>query len=155
MPIEVMDPEQRSWLCDWQKRCFEAGLVGADYPVEAGGGGHEGLQRIANQELAAARSPYMLNIVGLNMAAPTILKHGTPEQIARFIPPILSGEELWCQGFSEPGAGSDLAGAQSSAVRHGDDWIVNGHKVWTSLAHFCDYTWLAVRTSKSTLLKVI
>lgn len=147
-PIEVMTIGQRDYLQAWQFKCYEAGLVGADYPVAYGGRGAKGFQRIANQELTRARVPYFLNIIGLNMVAPTILRHGTEEQKRTFIPGCLSGEEIWCQGFSEPGAGSDLAGQRTSAVPDGDDWIVNGHKVWTSLGHFAKWMILLTRTSK-------
>lgn len=147
-PIEVMTIGQRDYLQAWQFKCYEAGLVGADYPVAYGGRGAKGFQRIANQELTRARVPYFLNIIGLNMVAPTILRHGTEEQKRKFIPGCLSGEEIWCQGFSEPGAGSDLAGQRTSAVPDGDDWIINGHKVWTSLGHFAKWMILLTRTSK-------
>jgi alkylation response protein AidB-like acyl-CoA dehydrogenase len=89
----------------------------------------------------------MINIIGLSMAAPSILVHGNEEQKRRFLPKLLSAEEIWCQGFSEPGAGSDLANAQTSAVREGDHWIINGHKVWTSLAHFAKWMILLARHS--------
>src|SRR6185436_17677251 len=146
-PIEVMTEEQRQWLCSWQKKCYEAGLVGSDFPKEYGGGGHHGFQSIANQEMSAAGTPYLINVIGLSMAGPTILHHGTEEQKRRYLPPLLSGEEIWCQGFSEPNAGSDLASVQTSAVRQGDNWIVNGHKVWTSLAHFASWMILIARHS--------
>jgi alkylation response protein AidB-like acyl-CoA dehydrogenase len=146
--IEVMSIPQRDYLQEWQGRCYEAGLIGADVPKEYGGGGHDGFQRIANQELNAARTPFMLNVIGLNMAIPTILVHGTEEQKKRFVPPALSGAEIWCQGFSEPGAGSDMANQQTMAVRQGDKWIVNGHKVWTSLGHFAKWMILIARTSR-------
>jgi alkylation response protein AidB-like acyl-CoA dehydrogenase len=148
LPIEVGSGPIADYLRDWQRRCYEAGLVGADLPKEYGGGGHQGFQRIANREMSAAGTPYLLNIVALSMAIPTILVHGTEEQKRRFIPKALSCEEIWCQGFSEPGAGSDLASQQTSAVRRGDQWIVNGHKVWTSLGHIAQWMILITRTSK-------
>ena len=147
-PIEVMTAGQLDYLQAWQRKCYDAGLVGADYPTEYGGGGHEGFQRIANMELGRARVPFLVNVVGLNMAAPTILAHGTEEQKKKFVPGCLSGDEIWCQGFSEPGAGSDMANQQTSAVRDGENWVVNGHKVWTSLGHFAKWMILIARTSK-------
>jgi len=147
-PIEVMTVGQRDYLQAWQRKCYDAGLVGADYPEAYGGHGHSGFQRIANQELNRAPVPFLINIVGLSMAAATILKHGTEEQKKAFIPGCLSGDEIWCQGFSEPSAGSDLANQSTSAVRDGDDWVVNGHKVWTSLGHFAKWMILVTRTSK-------
>lgn len=111
-----MTTGQRDYLQAWQRKCYDAGLVGADYPIEYGGGGHEGFQRIANQELGRARVPFLINIVGLNMAAPTILVHDSEEQKRKFIPGCLSGDEIWCQGFSEPGAGSDMANQQTLAA---------------------------------------
>ena len=146
MAIEVMTEVQRDWLCAWQKQCYEAGLVGCDYPREYGGGGHSGFQRIASSEMSRAGVPYLINVIGLGMAAPTILHHGTEQQKRRYLPPLLSADEIWCQGFSEPGAGSDLASVRTSAVRQGDHWILNGHKVWTSLAHFAHWMILLCRT---------
>jgi alkylation response protein AidB-like acyl-CoA dehydrogenase len=146
-PIEIETREQIEWFRAWQKACYEAGLVGTDYPKEYGGHGHTGCQSVATQEMAKADVPYLCNVVGLSMAAPTILNHGTEWQRKRFIGPILSGEEIWCQGFSEPGAGSDMANIQTSAVRDGDNWVVNGHKVWTSLAHFASHMILVARHS--------
>ena len=146
--IEVMTTGQRDYLQAWQRKCYEAGLVGTDYPKEYGGHGHSGFQKIANQELDRAGVPFLLNIIGLSMAAPTILKHGTEEQKRQFLPGCLSGDEIWCQGFSEPGAGSDLANQRTMAVPDGDEWIINGHKVWTSLGHFAKWMILITRTSK-------
>ncbi len=146
-PIEVMTTGQRDYLQAWQRKCYDAGLIGTDYPVEYGGRGKTGFQRIANQEMSRARVPFLINIVGLSMAAPTIMVHGTEEQKRKFIPGCLTGEEIWCQGFSEPSAGSDLSNQRTSAVRDGDDWIVNGHKVWTSLGHFAKWMILVTRTS--------
>ncbi len=147
-PLEVMKESQRDYLQSWQRACYEAQLVGTDVPKEYGGHGHEGCQAIANQEMTRAGGPFLINVVGLSMAVPTILVHGTEEQKRRFVPGALSGDELWCQGFSEPNAGSDLAGVQTSAVRDGDGWVVNGHKVWTSLAHFAKWMILIARTSR-------
>ena len=147
--IEVMTVEQRDYLQDWQGKCYAAGLVGADIPKEYGGGGHTGFQRLANTEMNRAGTPFLFNIVGLNMAVPTILVHGTEEQKRRFVPGALSGDEIWCQGFSEPGAGSDMANQQTFAERRGEDWVVNGHKVWTSLGHFAHFMILIARTSRA------
>ena len=147
--IEVMTDEQRRYLSAWQKRCYEAGLVACDYPKPYGGGGHTGFQRIANQELSQAGVPYLINVIGLSMAAPTILHHGSEEQKRRYLPPLFAADEIWCQGFSEPNAGSDLASVQTSAVRDGDNWIINGHKVWTSLAHFASWMILLARHSSA------
>jgi len=147
-PLEVMTVPQRDYLTRWQRACYEAQLVGTDVPNAYGGFGHQGCQRIANQEMARAGTPFLINVVGLGMAVPTILVHGTEEQKRRFVPGALSADELWCQGFSEPGAGSDLASAQTFARRDGDRWIVNGHKVWTSLGHFAKWMILLARTSR-------
>lgn len=147
-PIEVMTTPQRDYLQAWQGACYEAGLVGCDVPKEYGGGGHEGFQRIANQEMSRAGTPFLINVIGLSMAVPTILVHGTEEQKRLFVPGALSGQEIWCQGFSEPGAGSDMANQQTSAEKQGDNWIVNGHKVWTSLGHFAKWMILIARTSR-------
>lgn len=146
--IEVMHVTHRDYLQAWQLACYGAGLVGCDVPTEYGGGGHDGFQRIANREMSRAGTPYLLNIVGLSMAVPTILVHGTEEQKHRFIPAALSCEEIWCQGFSEPGAGSDMANQQTFAEKRGDEWVVNGHKVWTSLGHFAKWMILLARTSR-------
>ena len=148
-PLEVMTEEQRDYLQAWQRRCYEARLIGCDYPKEYGGAGLKGCQRIANQELARANVPFMINVIALNMAAPTILHHGTEAQKRCFIPGCLSGEEIWCQGFSEPEAGSDLANAQTLCEKQGDSWVVNGHKVWTSLGHFAHWMILLARTSRA------
>jgi alkylation response protein AidB-like acyl-CoA dehydrogenase len=146
--IEVMTEEQRVWLCAWQKNAYQAGLIACDYPKEYGGGGHQGFQRVASAELARVEVPYFINVIGLGMAAPTILHHGTEEQKRRYLPSLFSADEIWCQGFSEPGSGSDLAGAQTFAERKGDQWVVNGHKVWTSLAHFASWMIILLRTSR-------
>jgi len=146
--LEVMTMQQRDYLVEWQGKCHAAGLIGSDIAKDYGGHGHKGFQRIANQEIGRAGVPFMINVIALNMAAPTILHHGTEEQKRRFIPGCLSAKEIWCQGFSEPGAGSDLANSQTFCEKDGDNWIVNGHKVWTSLGHFAQWMILLARTSR-------
>jgi alkylation response protein AidB-like acyl-CoA dehydrogenase len=129
---------------------FDAGLAWVHFPPGSGGlGVSPGLQRVVDKTLAAARAPMpdvARNIIGQGMAAPTIAAHGTPEQRARYLRPLFTGEEIWCQLFSEPGAGSDLAGLATRAVRDGDEWIVNGQKVWTTLAHIARFGLLVART---------
>ena len=146
--LELATREQVEYYREWQRRCHEAGLVGTDIPKEYGGHGHTGCQGIANREMSRIGAPFLINTVGLSMMIPAVLKHGTEEQKRRFIPKALSGEEIWCQGFSEPGAGSDMANQQTMAVRRGDEWVVNGHKVWTSFAQFAKHMILIARTSR-------
>lgn len=146
--LELSDPAALKWLQAWQKSAYGAGLIGCDYPKEVGGGGMTNCQAIANEEMQKAKTPYLPNIIGMGMAAPTILVHARDEVKAELLPKLLSGEEIWCQGFSEPGAGSDLANQQTFAERDGDNWVINGHKVWTSLAHFAKWMILLCRTSK-------
>lgn len=133
----------------WQKAAYDAGLVGCDYPKEYGGGGHTDCQKIANEEMRLAGTPDFANMVALRLVAPTILTHGSEELKKRFIPRILSGEDIWCQGFSEPNAGSDVASLQTFAERKGDYWVINGQKVWTSLAQFSDWMILLCRTDRT------
>lgn len=146
--LELSDPEALAWLQKWQKSAYDAGLVGADYSKEAGGQGLTDCQKIANFEMQKAKTPFLPNIIGLGMAAPTIYFHAREEVKAELLPTLLSGEDIWCQGFSEPGAGSDLANQQTFAEKKGDTWVINGHKVWTSLAHFASWMILLCRTSK-------
>lgn len=148
-PLEIMTPEQLSYLQDWQKSAYDAGLVGCDYPVAVGGGGRTDCQRIANDEMIRARTPFLPNVIGLGMAAPTVFYHAQQPLKERLLPRLFSGEDIWCQGFSEPGAGSDLASVQTFAQREGDKWVINGHKVWTSLAHFAEWMILLLRTDRS------
>lgn len=147
-PLEIMTREQMDYLQAWQKAAYDAGLVGCDYPVEMGGGGRTDCQRVANEEMLRARTPYLPNVIGLGMAAPTVFYHGQEALKQRLLPRLFSGEDIWCQGFSEPGAGSDLASVQTFAEKRGDRWVINGHKVWTSLAHFAEWMILLLRTDK-------
>lgn len=144
--LEVMTLDQLDYLQAWQKSAYDAGLVGCDYPKEVGGGGRKDCQRIANEEMQRIGTPFFPNVIGLGMAAPTIFFHGSEELKKQVLPKLFSGEEIWCQGFSEPSAGSDLASVQTSVVRDGEDWLMNGHKVWTSCAHFASYMIILVRS---------
>ncbi|MEZ5171256.1 MAG: acyl-CoA dehydrogenase family protein [Acidimicrobiia bacterium] len=132
---------------DWQRILWEAGYVGLSWP-ERYGGQNASLteQVIVAEELAAVRTPPLINTIGLTILGPTLIRHGTEHQRERFLPKILSAEELWCQGFSEPEAGSDLAALTTRADINGDDFVVNGQKVWTSLAPIADWCFLLVRT---------
>ena len=130
----------------WRKRLAARGWIAPAWPKEYGGAGMSVVEQfIFNEEMAEARVPGAGGIA-VGWAGPTILTHGTEEQKRRFLPGILSGEETWCQGFSEPGAGSDLASLQTRAVRDGDDYVINGQKIWTSGAHHSQYMILLART---------
>ncbi|MFN2545782.1 MAG: acyl-CoA dehydrogenase family protein [Actinomycetota bacterium] len=132
---------------DWSSKLYDAGLVGITWPKHYGGREQPVThQVIAMEESARAGAPEHMNVIGLGMAGPTILAHGTEEQKQRFVKRILTAEDMWCQGFSEPGAGSDLAGLSTRAVRDGDEWVINGQKVWSSLAHIADFCILVTRT---------
>lgn len=147
--VELATDEQLEYYLRWQKAAYDAGLVGCDYPKAYGGGGRESCQAIANEEMLRAKTPILPGTIGLGMAAPTILEHGSEAQKKRFLPPLLSGGELWCQGFSEPGAGSDLASVQTFAEpTNQGTWVINGHKVWTSTAQFASWMILLARTEK-------
>jgi len=131
----------------WQKRLFDRGWAAPDWPVELGGAGFTPSQRyIFNMELSLAGTPNP-SPMGLKMCAPVIMAFGTPEQKAQHLPPILSSDIWWCQGYSEPGSGSDLASLQMKAVRDGDDYVLNGSKIWTTHAQWADWMFCLVRTS--------
>jgi len=141
------DRDEVARLRAWQKTMADAGFVGMEWPREFGGRGASIVEMIIlYQEMARAESPQLVNRGGVSMLGPTLMKYGTPAQRARFLPKILTAEELWCQGFSEPNAGSDLANLQTRAVLEGDYFVVNGQKVWTSMGHVADWCFLLVRT---------
>jgi alkylation response protein AidB-like acyl-CoA dehydrogenase len=136
-----------NYLRDWQRKVFEGGWAGISWPKAYGGRGASVIQQaIFQEEWARVGAPMLVNGLGLALIGPTIIVHGTEEQRERFLPRILSAEEIWCQGFSEPNAGSDVAALGTKAVLDGDHFIINGQKIWTSLAHFSDWILLLVRT---------
>jgi alkylation response protein AidB-like acyl-CoA dehydrogenase len=144
---DVPRPEAYDFLRDWQRRLHEAGFIGLTWPREYGGQGLTFMEEmILQEEMALAKAPPILNILGVGMAGPTIIACGTEAQKRRYPERILSGEEIWCQGYSEPNAGSDLAALQTRAVRDGEHWVIDGQKVWTSLAHIADWMMLLART---------
>src|ERR1700759_5169939 len=134
----------------WQAACYEAGYVGRAWPSEFGGGGRPPVEQIiVDQELAAAGAPEFVNIVGLDVLGPSLLRFGSDDQRRRYIPPILSAEEIWCQGFSEPEAGSDLASLRTRAVQDGDTFVINGQKTWVSWGQYAGWCGLLARTDDS------
>src|SRR5438094_850341 len=139
---------RREYDCSWQRLMFDAGYAGIDWPKEHGGRGASLTEQLVFlEETERAHAPYVgMNFVGLLHAGPTLIAEATPEQRARHLPAILKGEEVWCQGFSEPQAGSDLASLRAGAVRDGDDYVINGQKIWTSFAQVSDFCELLVRT---------
>jgi alkylation response protein AidB-like acyl-CoA dehydrogenase len=131
----------------WERELGRAGFIGLGWPVEYGGRGATLAQQIIwAEEYARAQAPARVNHMGENLLAPTLIELGTAAQQQRFLPPILRGEERWCQGYSEPNAGSDLAGVQTRALLDGDAWVVSGQKVWTSLAHVSHWCFVVART---------
>lgn len=132
---------------EWEKVLGEAGWIGLGWPKEFGGRGATVDQQIIwAEEYVRAEAPARTNHMGENLLAPTIIEYGTPEQCARFLPGILRGDERWCQGYSEPNAGSDLANVQTKARLEGGEWIIDGQKVWTSLAHVSHWCFVVARS---------
>jgi alkylation response protein AidB-like acyl-CoA dehydrogenase len=133
----------------WFKKLAERGWIAPAWPKEYGGAGMTVMQQfIFNEEISEARAPRPLHlIIGVGMAGPTLIVHGSEEQKKFHLPRILSGQDIWCQGFSEPEAGSDLASLRTRAVRDGDDYVINGQKIWTSVAHLSKWMLLLARTN--------
>jgi alkylation response protein AidB-like acyl-CoA dehydrogenase len=141
-------PARRAYDTTWQRKLYDAGYAGVAWPKEFGGRGLPVTQQLVYlEEYARADAPYIsVNFVGIMHAGPTLIAEGTDEQRAFHLPRILRGESVWCQGFSEPEAGSDLASLQTRAVREGDEYVVNGQKIWSTRAHVADHCELLVRT---------
>lgn len=142
--------EQAKFMKDWQKTLSKGKWAGVSWPEEYGGRGASLIEEVIyEQEMARVKAPPQLNIVGTAMVGPTLLQIGTEEQKEKYVPKILNGEEIWCQGYSEPNSGSDLASLQTKAVKQGDKWIINGQKIWTSFAHLADRCFLLARTENT------
>jgi alkylation response protein AidB-like acyl-CoA dehydrogenase len=146
-PAPDVEEEKLRWRRDWQRRLYDGGWAGVNWPQEYGGRGATLTESaIFFEELGRARAPLPANALGLLLGGPTLMVWGTPEQKERYLPPILSADEIWCQGFSEPDAGSDLASLKTRAVRDGDGWTITGQKVWTSAAQYSKWCMLVART---------
>src|SRR5689334_12565971 len=141
------EDESYAWRREWQRRLAADRYAAVHWPVEYGGRGASITESaIFFEELGRARRPLPANVLGILLAGPTIMAWGTPEQKDRYLAPILTAEEVWCQGFSEPDAGSDLASLKTRAVKEGDEWVVTGQKVWTSGAQYSKWCMLVART---------
>ena len=146
--MEVGDERQLEFLREWQYSVWSAGYLGMAWPRKYGGGGAApAFQRVVDQEMRRHGVPICFNVIGLGWAGPLINDIGTEEEKARYLRGILSGEDIWCQGFSEPDHGSDLGSAQTRAVRDGDDYVIDGQKIWTTMGNFAKYMILLARTS--------
>ncbi|HTT59686.1 MAG TPA: acyl-CoA dehydrogenase family protein [Acidimicrobiales bacterium] len=139
--------ERREFNTTWPTKLFEGGWICAGWPKEYGGKGLSLIEQVVlNEEFAKANAPMRADFFGDTLVGPTILQWGTDEQKKEFIPGILNGTITWCQGFSEPNSGSDLASLKTTAVLDGDEWVINGQKVWTTQAQYADYVFLLTRT---------
>ena len=145
---EDLEPEL---LIEWERELAKGGWLGLDYPEELGGRAHTLMEQVVfYTTYVEAEAPGRIPNMGVTLLGPTLLAFGTEQQKHRFIPPILSGAEFWCQGYSEPNAGSDLANVATKASLEGDRWVINGQKVWTSLAQFSDWCFVVARTEEGT-----
>ena len=146
-PTDGGEDAHYAWRRDWQRRLYDAGWAAPAWPTEYGGRGATLTESaIYFEEIGRARVPLPANVLGLLLGGPTLMVWGTDEQKERYLTPILSAEEIWCQGFSEPEAGSDLAALKTRAVKDGDEWVVTGQKVWTSGAQYSKWCMLVART---------
>src|ERR1700722_18816011 len=146
-PSDGGEDAHYKWRRDWQRRLYDAGWAAPAWPAEYGGRGVSLTESaIYFEEIGRARVPLPANVLGLLLGGPTLMVWGNDEQKERYLAPILSGEEIWCQGFSEPEAGSDLASLKTRAVKDGDEWVVTGQKVWTSGAQYSKWCMLVART---------
>ena len=145
--FELKGPERARFNEQWVRKLYEGGWICASWPQEYGGKGLSIMDNVVlAEEFAHAKAPLRADFFGDTLVGPTILQWGTEEQKQAFLPKIMRGEMRWCQGFSEPNSGSDLASLKTSAVLDGDEWVINGQKVWTTQAHFADYIFLLART---------
>lgn len=149
--LEVGTEQQLDFLREWQHKLWQAGFLGMHWPTEYGGqGADSAYQFIVDKELGRHRAPIIFNTIGLNWVGPLLLDMGTEEEKSKYIKSILSAEEIWCQGFSEPDHGSDLGAVQTRAVKEGDEYVVNGSKIWTTLGNYADHMILLARTNTKT-----
>ena len=145
--FEMTDDERTRFNAEWPERLFEGGWICATWPKEYGGKGLATMEGVAlAEEFADAKAPMRGDFFGDTLVGPTLLQWGSEEQKREFLPNILNGRTSWCQGFSEPDSGSDLASLKTSAVLDGDEWVINGQKVWTTQGHHADYCFLLTRT---------
>ncbi len=146
-PLAAVDPRRIAQAKAWQRKVHDAGYLALGWPKEWGGQGADIMrQTIVNEEMVLARAPQLIGGMGILMVGPTLMAFGSEEQRRHHLPKILTAEEIWCQGYSEPGSGSDLASLRTRAELHGDEFVVNGQKVWTSNAQFADWMFCLVRT---------
>ena len=147
--FEMSNDERKKFNDEWPSKLFQGGWICATWPKEYGGKGLSTMQGVVlAEEFANAKAPMRADFFGDTLVGPTLLQWGSEEQKKKFLPEILNGKMRWCQGFSEPNSGSDLASLKTEAVLDGDEWVINGQKVWTTQGHHADYCFLLTRTDK-------